>query len=89
MGYGLVLGTGGYRTGWGVGMRVGIREGWGGIGVGIRVDWAVYGCFGGMGRFGYGRFGGEGRKWGNVTKDFSRVWMDWLGLGLVGIEVKV
>ena len=42
-----------------------------------------------MGRFGYGRFGGEDRKWGNVTEDFSRVEMDWLGLGLVGIEVKV
>ena len=27
--------------------------------------------------FGYGRSGGEDRKWGNVTKDFSRVGMDW------------
>ena len=26
-------------------------------------------------------------KWDSVTKDFSRVGMDWLGL--VGIEVKV
>ena len=25
---------------------------------------------------GYGRFGGEDLKWGNVTKDFSRVGMD-------------
>ena len=33
-------------------------------------DWGVYGCFGGM-----GRFGGEDRKWGNLTKDFSRVGM--------------
>ena len=31
----------------------------------------MYGCFGLM-----GRFGGKDRKWGNVTKDFSRVGMD-------------
>ena len=38
------------------------------------MDWVVYGCFGGewVG-LGYGRFGGKDRKWGNVTKDFSRV----------------
>ena len=28
------------------------------------------------GRQGLGWFGGEDRKWGNVTKDFSRVEMD-------------
>ena len=46
-------------------------------------------CMGEWVGLGYGRFGGEDRKWGNETKDFSRVGVDWLGLGLVGIEVKV
>ena len=31
----------------------------------------MYGCFGGIGKFGV-----EDRKWGNETKDFSRVGMD-------------
>ena len=38
----------------------------------MRAGWAEIG--GGV--LGYGRFGGEDRKWGNVTKDFSRVGMD-------------
>ena len=54
--------------------------GWTGLCTGVLGEWVG---------LGYGRFGGEDRKWGNITKDFSRVGMDWLGLGLVGIEVKV
>ena len=46
-----------------------MRAGWAGIGVCT----CVLGEWVGLG---YGRFGGEDRKWGNVTKDFSRVGMD-------------
>ena len=74
LGYGWVV----IRVGWGTGWGVWVGRDWGG-------DTGGLGCVGS----GYGRFGGEDRKWGNVTKDFSRVGIDWLGLGLVGIEVKV
>ena len=49
-----------------VGVRVGWRTGWVGVRDGVGQE----------GRQGLGRFVGEDRKWGNVTKDFSRVEMD-------------
>ena len=62
------MGQEGMDEGW-VGKRVGMSAGWAGIGVctGVLGEWVG---------LGYGRFGGEDRKWGNVTKDFSRVGMD-------------
>ena len=46
-----------------------VRQGGQGLGC-VRVFWGEW-----VGLW-YGRFGGEDRKWGNVTKDFSRVGMD-------------
>ena len=61
--------------GWG--KRVGMRAGWTGIGVGLGYGWVgVRDGVGQEGRQGLGWFGGEDRKWGNVTKDFSKVEMD-------------
>ena len=63
--------------GWG--KRVDMRAG---IGVGLGTGGLGYGRVGVRDRVGQegrqelGWFGGEDRKWGNVTKDFSRVEMD-------------
>ena len=79
---GWVRGGIGVRVGWAYGVGLGIRVGcmgWG-TGWGMRVGWAEIGvCTGVLGEWvglGYGRFGGIDRKWGNITKDFSRVGMD-------------